>query len=68
MLPKDLENYMQTFWYDKYNEKIARQECLICQITPQLRPKPFKGGDRSFKKSIQPNQMIMIDTFHFKRK
>merc|ERR1712115_479074 len=35
VLPKDLENYMQTFWYDKYNEKIARQECLVCQITPQ---------------------------------
>merc|ERR1712081_52104 len=24
ILPKDLENYMQTFWYDKYNAKIAR--------------------------------------------
>ena len=42
MLPKDLENYMQTFWYDKYNEKIAKQECLVCQITPNLRPKHFK--------------------------
>ena len=66
ILPNDLENYMQTFWYDKYNAKIAKQECLVCQITPNLRPKHFKGGDRSFEKSIRPNQMLMIDTFHLK--
>ena len=66
ILPKDLKNYMQTFWYDKYNAKIAKQECLVCQITPNLRPKHFKGGDRSFEKSIRPNQMLMIDTFHLK--
>merc|ERR1711954_172955 len=31
-----------------------------------LRPIHFKGGDRSFEKSIRPNQMLMIDTFHLK--
>ena len=57
---------MQTFRYGKYNEKITRQECLICQITPQVQLNPFKGGERSFERSIQPNQTLMIDTFHLK--
>ena len=65
-IPKDLKRYMQSFWYHKYNEKIAKQECLVCQLTPQLRPKSFQGGHRSFDKSIQPNQILMVNTFHLK--
>ena len=61
ILPKELKNYLQIFWYDKYNKKIARQECLICQITPQLHPKPFKRGERSFERSIRPKETLMIN-------
>ena len=66
LIPKDLKQYMQSFWYDKYNEKIAKQECLVCQLTPELRPKAFQGGHRSFDKSIWPNQILMVNTFHLK--
>merc|ERR1712243_82596 len=57
---------MHSFHYDKYNEIMAKQQCLVCQLTPELRPKAFQGGHRSFDKSIRPNQMLMVDTFHLK--
>merc|ERR1711954_510258 len=50
----------------KYNEIMAKQQCLVCQLTPELRPKAFQGGPRSFDRSIRPNQMLMVDTFHLK--
>ena len=65
-IPTDLQQYMQSFWYDKNNEQMAKQQCLICQLTPELRPRAFQGGHRSFDKSIRPNQMLMVDTFQLK--
>merc|ERR1712081_78976 len=65
-IPTDLLQYMHSFHYDKYNEIMAKQQCLVCQLTPELRPKAFQGGPRSFDRSIRPNQMLMVDTFHLK--
>merc|ERR1711954_66026 len=65
-IPTDLQQYMHSFYYDKNNEHMAKQQCLVCQLTPELRPRAFQGGPRSFDKSIRPNQMLMVDTFHIK--